>query len=103
MSASPHWTKRATTRLREAVRYIAVNFYPEYAIAFRNDAIDTANGLVAFPDSGIVAFPQINRANYRKILCRNRNWWIFYRVLKNKIEIASVKHVLQQADSPLDL
>jgi len=103
MSASPHWTKRATTRLRESVRYIAVNFYPEYAIAFRNDAIDTANGLVAFPVSGIVAFPQINRANNRKILCRNRNWRLFCRVLKNKIEIAPVKHVLQRADSPLDL
>ncbi len=29
MNGSPHWTKRASTRLRSAVRYIAVNFYPE--------------------------------------------------------------------------
>ena len=45
MKSSPHWTKRAATRLRNAVKYIAVNFYPEYAIAFRNDAIETANDI----------------------------------------------------------
>ena len=35
MNATPHWTKRATQRLRSAVRYIAINFYPEYALPSR--------------------------------------------------------------------
>ena len=45
MNGSPHWTKRASTRLRSAVRYIAVNFYPEYAVAFASDVTDTAEML----------------------------------------------------------
>ena len=49
MKTNPHWTKRAVTRLRNAVKYIAVNFYPEYAIAFRNDVIETANAIPANP------------------------------------------------------
>lgn len=49
MNATPHWTKRATQRLRSAVRYIAINFYPEYAVAFANDVTDTAAMLPANP------------------------------------------------------
>ena len=65
MNALPHWTKRATQRLRDAVRYIAVNFYPAYTVAFNNDVhdgvflrirpsgeIDDAVKLAAYASSG---------------------------------------------------
>ena len=97
------WTKRASKRLRDIVVYIATNFYPDYAIAFRDDALDTANGLSANPEIGEEAFPSLKRPTYRKILCHNRHYWIYYRILKSKIEIMSVKHTLQRADTLHDL
>lgn len=93
------WTKRASKRLRDIVVYIATNFYPDYAIAFRDDALDTANSLSAYPEIGEEAFPSLKRPTYRKILCHNRHYWIYYRILKNKIEIMSVKHTLQRVDT----
>ena len=103
MNASPHWTKRATQRLRSAVRYIAINFYPEYAVAFANDVTDTAATLQANPRIGVEAFPGMRRPQNRKILCKNRSWWIYYRIIKGRIEILSVKHSLQNVNSPRDL
>ena len=103
MNASPHWTKRATQRLRSAVRYIAINFYPEYAVAFANDVTDTAAMLQANPRIGVEAFPGMRRPQNRKILCKNRSWWIYYRIIKGRIEILSVKHSLQNVKSPRDL
>ena len=47
MDQTPHWTPRAEKRLISAMTYIALNFYPEYAVAFRNDVIETANGIPA--------------------------------------------------------
>ena len=103
MKPSPHWTNRAALRLRNAVKYIAINFYPEYAIAFRNDALDTANAIPANSEIGEEAFPLMKRPNVRKVLCRNRKWWVFYKIGKDRIYIISVKHVLQRTDTPLDL
>jgi len=103
MKTFPHWTKRAATRLRDAARYIALNFYEDYAIAFRDDAIETANEIQKNPEIGKDAFPTLRFPAYRKILCKNRHWWIFYRIKKDCIEIVSVKHILQRVDSPLDL
>lgn len=100
MDALPYWTKRATQRLRDAARYIAVNFYPDYAVSFSDDVIDTANALPAHPRIGTVAFPRMTRPNYRKILCKNGRWWIYYRIAKDRIEILSVKHVLQNVPTP---
>ena len=103
MTPSPHWSKRASTRLRSAVRYIAVNFYPEYAVAFASDVTDTAEMLPANPRIGVEAFPRMKCPQYRKILCKNRNWWIYYRITKDRIEILSVKHALQNVLSLRDL
>ena len=97
------WTKRASKRLRDIVVYIATNFYPDYALAFRDDALDTANALADNPEIGEEAFPTLKRPTYRKILCHNRHYWIYYRILKNKIEIMSVKHTLQRVDALHDL
>ena len=103
MNAVPYWTKRATQRLRDAAYYIAVNFYPEYSVAFSADVISTADSLPANPKIGVEAFPSIKRPQYRKILCRNRNWWVYYRIMKDRIEILSVKHALQNVLSLRDL
>ena len=103
MKSDLHWTKRATTRLRNAVKYIAVNFYPEYAIAFRSDAIETANSIPANPYMGEEAFPLMKRPDIRKVLCRNKKWWVFYKITKERVYIISVKHTLQRVDTFSDL
>ena len=103
MNISPRWTKRASARLRSAIQYIAFNFYPEYAVAFANDVTDTAAMLPANPKLGVEAFPGIRRPQYRKILCKNRSWWIYYRIVKRHVEILSVKHALQSVPSPRNL
>ena len=103
MKSDLHWTKRAMTRLRNAVKYIAVNFYPEYAIAFRSDAIETANSIPANPHMGEEAFPLMKRPDIRKVLCRNKKWWVFYKITKERVYIISVKHTLQRIDTFSDL
>ena len=103
MKSDLHWTKRAMTRLRNAVKYIAVNFYPEYAIAFRSDAIETANSIPANPYMGEEAFPLMKRPDIRKVLCRNKKWWVFYKITKERVYIISVKHTLQRIDTFSDL
>lgn len=103
MKSDLHWTKRAMTRLRNAVKYIAVNFYPEYAIAFRSDAIETANSIPANPYMGEEAFPLMKRPDIRKVLCRNKKWWVFYKITKERVYIISVKHTLQRVDTFSDL
>ena len=103
MNPVPHWTKRATKRLRDAVQYIATNFYPEYAVAFSNDVLSSAELIPSNPEIGPEAFPNQNLPKCRKLLCKNRNWWIFYRVKKNRIEIISIKHILQNVRTPRNL
>ena len=103
MNPVPHWTKRAHSRLRDAFLYIATNFYPEYAVAFENDVFSTTEAIPQNPKIGTEAFPSMKRPQYRKILCKNRNWWVYYRTRKSCIEVLSVKHVLQQVRTLRDL
>ena len=97
------WTKRGTNRLLETFRYITTRFYPEYAAAFRVDAIKTVNLLVDNPDLGPEAFPELNRPELRKILCFNRQHYIYYRRGKKVCEILSVRHTLMDIHSPRQL
>ena len=97
------WTKRASERLASASSYIARNFYPDYATAFRDDVVLTVRQACDNSHIGLVAFPDMKRPQYRKILCKNRNWWVYYRIRKNCIEVLSVKHILQQVRTFRDL
>lgn len=99
----PRWTKRGAKRLRDAVVYIARNFYPDYALAFRDDVLGTADAAAKNPRIGVEAFPGMERPQYRKVLCRNRSWWVFYRAGADAVEVVSVKHTLQRATSLRDL
>lgn len=103
MDPTPRWTPRAEKRLIDAMAYIAINFYPDYAVAFRNDVVETANSIPANPEIGHEAFPGQGFTNRRKVLCRSRHWWVFYRIMRDHIDIISVKHVLQQVNSPRQL
>ena len=103
MNPVPYWTKRAKIRLRNAFLYIATNFIPEYAVAFENDVLSTTETIPQNPEIGIEAFKDMKRPQYRKILCKNRNWWVYYRIRKNCIEVLSVKHSLQNVKSPRSL
>ena len=97
------WTKRGLKRLQSAFDYIAENFYLDYAIQFDSDARNVALMLPANPQLGRVAFPELDRPELRKILCRNYNYWIYYRTQKNAIEILSVRHALMDIKSPRNL
>ncbi len=97
------WTKRASERLASASSYIAKNFYPDYATAFRDDVVMSIRETCKNPRIGIVAFPNMQRQEIRKILCKNRNWWVYYRIKKECIEVLSVKHILQQVRTFRDL
>ena len=103
MNPVPHWTKRANSRLRDAFLYIATNFYSEYAIAFENDVFSTTEAIPPNPKIGLEAFPNMKRPEVRKILCKNRNWWVYYRIRKDCIEVLSVKHILQHVRAFRDL
>ena len=74
MQKTPVWTKRATKRLLEAAQYISDNFYYEYAVAFSNDVIETADSIPENPEIGIEAFPQQILRDCRKVLCKNISW-----------------------------
>ncbi len=97
------WTKRASYRLASTSGYIAKNFYPDYATAFRDDVVTTVRGVCRNPRIGIEAFPDIRRQEIRKILCKNRNWWVYYRIKQDCIEVLSVKHILQHVRTFRDL
>ena len=103
MHLVPHWTKRANRRLRDAFLYIATNFYPGYAIAFENDVFSTTETIPQNPEIGIEAFKSMKRPQYRKILCKNRSWWVYYRIKKDCIEVLSVKYIPQQVRTFRDL
>ncbi len=97
------WTKRGIKRLQSAFDYIADNFYLDYAIQFDSDARNAALMLPANPQLGREAFPEINRPELRKILCRDYSYWIYYRVQKHKVEILSVRHTLMNIRTPRQL
>jgi len=96
----PVWTKRAVRRLSDAVIYIAQNFYPEYASAFQADVASTVEAICANPEIGVEAFPYLKRPEIRKLLCKNKKWFVYYRIKKDVCEVLSIRHALQDlADS----
>ena len=97
------WTKRGLKQLQSAFDYIAENFYLDYAIQFDSDARNVALMLPTNPQLGRIAFPELDRPELRKILCRHYNYWIYYRAQKNVIEILSVRHTLMDIKSPRNL
>ena len=97
------WTERGVKRLQSAFDYIAENFYLDYARQFNDDARNVSQSLTDNPRLGRVAFPDLDRQDLRKILCRHYNYWIYYRVQTNVIEILSVRHTLMDIKSPRDL
>ena len=97
------WTKRGIKRLQSAFDYIADNFYLDYAIQFDSDARNVALMLPDNPRLGREAFPELERPELRKILCRNYSYWIYYRVQKRMVEILSVRHTLMNIRTPRQL
>ena len=65
--------------------------------------LSTTETIPPNPEIGIEAFKDMKRPQYRKILCKNRNWWVYYRIQKDCIEVLSVKHILQNVESPRNL
>jgi len=97
------WSDYGIQTFQDASDYIANNFYPEYADAFEADVFATAELLIDNPMLGVEAYPGIGRSDLRKILCKNKNWWLFYRVLDDIVEIAQVVYVRQANINPFGL
>lgn len=97
------WTKRSMDRLCDLCRYIALHSYADYARTLRSDVIATAKRAAQSPNSHPEAFPEIGRPEIRKVLCASHRHYIYYRIGVDRIEIMSVMHTLQEAQSPSDL
>ena len=96
-------TKRGQHRIDSTRRYIEDKFYTDYGRAFEDDVVATIRLLVDNPDLGPEAFPELNRPELRKILCFNRQHYIYYRRGKKVCEILSVRHTLMDILSPRQL
>ena len=97
------WTQRAKQRLIDSVSYIAENFSPFYATAFRDDVMSTVAKIRENPDRGNEAFPEFKLPSFRFRLCASKNWAVYYSIKGNVIEIRSIRHALQNTRTPLDL
>lgn len=103
MSVQINWTRRAILRLTGISDYIRQEFYPDYADTFEEDIAATVESLPENPRVGTEAFPSIHRPELRKTLSRSRTYWVYYRVKNSRLEILSIKHVLQQVEGPRNL
>ncbi len=90
-----NWTARGRKRFASISNYIADEFYADYADAWEEDVAATIEPLAENPELGIVAFPSIKRPEIRRILLANRNYWVYYRIGEESIDILSIKHRLQ--------
>lgn len=97
------WSDYGIQTFQEASDYIAANFYPEYADAFDADVLATAELLIDNPMLGVEAYPGIGRTDLRKILCNNKNWWLYYRILDDVVEIAQVVYARRVNINPFGL
>ena len=97
------WSDYAIKTFQEASDYIASNFYPEYADAFDADVLATAELLIDKAYLGVEAYPDANRPDLRRILCHNRNWWAYYRILDDVVEISQIVYARQVNINPFGL
>ena len=96
-------TKRGQKRIASNREYLEKSFYPDYGRWFEDKVLETMRLLPANPQLGREAFPELERPELRKILCRDYSYWIYYRVQKRKIEILSVRHTLMNIRTPRQL
>lgn len=97
------WSDHAIKTFQNASDYIADNFYPEYADAFDADVLGTVELLPENPMLGEEAYPGIGRPDLRKLLCHNKNWWIYYRIFGETIEISQIVYARQANFNPFGL
>ena len=86
------WSDNGIKSFQEASDYIATNFYPGYADAFENDVLETVDKLLDNPSLGKEAFKALNRPDLRKIQCHSKNWWVFYRLIGDTIEVSQIAY-----------
>ena len=98
-----NWTPRGRKRFFAISNYIATEFYTDYADAWEEDVATTVEPLAVHPELGTIAFPFLKRPELRRILLANRNYWVYYRIAKNAIDILSIKHILQNVRTPRNL
>ena len=96
-------TKRGQKRITANREYLETSFYPDYGRLFEDKVLETIRQLSDNPRLGRVAFPELDRPELRKILCRHYSYWIYYRTQKSAIEILSVRHCLMRIDTPRQL
>jgi plasmid stabilization system protein ParE len=96
-------TKRGQRRIASNRKYLEDNFFLEFGRRFEDKVLETIQQLPANPQLGREAFPELDRPEIRKILCRHYQYWIYYRVRESVIEILSVRHTLMNIRTPKEL
>ena len=96
-------TKRGQRRIASNRKYLEDNFFLEFGRRFEDKVLETIQQLPDNPQLGREAFPELDRPEIRKILCRHYQYWIYYRVRKSVIEILSVRHTLMNIRAPEQL
>lgn len=86
------WSPLAIERINEIADYIAEES-PEASIKWIDDVFSKVERLEAFPLSGRPV-PEIDRSDIREILFGN--YRIIYRILKNEVDILTVRHSKQK-------
>ena len=97
------WSDYGIQTFQEASDYIANNFCAAYADAFDADVLATVELLIDNSMLGVEAYPDAGRPDLRKILCHNRNWWVYYRILDNVVEISQIVYARQVNINPFGL
>ena len=97
------WSDYGIQTFQEASDYIANSFCAAYADAFDADVLATVELLIDNAMLGVEAYPDAGRPDLRKILCHNRNWWVYYRIRGDIVEIAQIVYARQANINPFGL
>ena len=96
-------TKRAQKRIESNRLYLENEFYPEYGRNFEDKVLETIRLLPDQPDLEHETFPELNRPELQKLLCKHCSYWIFYLHKKSRCEILPIRHTLINIDTPRQL
>lgn len=89
------WSPLALDRVAEIANWIAAD-RPDAAAKLVSEMFAVVERLAAFPESGRVV-PEFERDELREVICRS--YRIIYRVTKDRVEVLTVRHSLQEMDT----
>lgn len=97
-----HWTFRALEEMRDVVRIITANAYPEDAARWVNGLQELTDALAGLPESGRLS--RVNALAHRQIreLVYGK-YRVFYVIVDETCEIISLRHCAMNVETSDDL